>query len=115
MGGRAQLARGTAWAKAQAGVQDGGGRGAGGGKEGLECKDEGDSMSLEAILLVQIKSFGMRGCARASGPGQDPWLAELLLEIFIDQVKFVVILKFMQFLLGKKEGERERGREKGRE
>lgn len=42
--------------------------------------------------------------------GSEP--VELLLEIFIDKVKFVVILKCIQLLLGEEEKERGRGERK---
>lgn len=56
---------------------------------------------------VQAKAHAL-----ASDPGQAPWLVELVLEIFIDQVEVTVVFKPMQFLLGKKEWGR--NREKGR-
>lgn len=55
----------------------------------------------EASPLVLIKSSGGRGGPRASDPREACGQAELVLEVFIDQVKLVLILKSMRTLLGK--------------
>lgn len=56
----------------------------------------------EASLLVPIKSSGGRGGPRASDPRETYGQAELVLEVFIDEVKFALILKPVRILLGKR-------------
>lgn len=64
-----------------------------------------------ASLLVQIKSFGGRGCPGRLIQGKTGGRVEHVLQVFIDQVKVTVILKPMRFLLGGRKKERMTGRE----
>lgn len=66
----------------------------------------------EASFLVQITSFGGRGCPGPLIQGKTYVQVQLILEIFIDHIEVTVILKSMQFLLEKKVGKKAEKRTK---